>query len=481
MSSEREDRIETLQELQNQDINPFRFNFDRNAEVEVLKEKYEGKDDSELPEESFRIAGRITEVRTFGGIAFIDLRGEREEIQVVLQDEEILNFLEEYVQNGDIVGIEGSLTYTQKGEFSLQAVDFQLLTKGVRPIPSDYYGLEDQETQYRERSQHLIADMKARETFRARSQIISQTRRFLEDREFMEVETPIIQPVYGGAAAEPFTTHIEDKDMEAYLRIAPELYLKRLIIGGFERIFEIGKNFRNESIDTTHNPEYTAMEVYQAYADYEDMMELTENLIEHIAIEVTGGAEVDFQGQTIDFSAPWERLAMRDAIEEYTGFDVREMSDEQIRQKMQEHAVELDTDYERGLAIAELFEDLVEEELVQPVHIIDHPQETTPLCKDHREKDGFIERFESFAAGMEISNAYTELRNPTQQKEHFEEEQRRQKEGDDEAHPLDMDFIEALELGMPPTGGLGIGIDRIVMLMTDSESIRDVLLFPMMK
>jgi lysyl-tRNA synthetase class 2 len=341
--------------------------------------------------------------------------------------------------------------------------------------------VEDQETKYRDRPLHLISDHEAREIFRKRSEIISQIRRELEDQDFMEVETPAIQPVYGGANAEPFTTYIEDKDMEAYLSISPELYLKRLIIGGFEQIFEITKNFRNEAIDKTHNPEFTMMELYQAYADYEDMMEVTEQLFEKVAEEVTGSTEVEYQGEKLDFSTPWKRMTVNEAIKEYGGFNVENLSDEEIREKMEEHGAELDSEYERGLAIAELFEEIAEEELVQPVHIIDYPEETTPLCMEHREKEGQIERFESFAAGMEISNAYTELRDPVRQRELFEDEQRRQEEGDDEAHPIDMDFVNALELGMPPTGGLGIGIDRMVMLMTDQESIRDVIFFPMMK
>lgn len=480
MSSERGERLELLEQLK-EDGNAFKYEYDRDVKINGLIEEYSEKDEEDLPDENYSIAGRVMEIRNFGSLAFLDLRGEKGDIQVMIQDEEILEFIDEYIQNGDIIGVTGYLKFTQKGEFSIQAQDFELLTKGVRPIPSDFYGLEDKETKYRDRSLHLISDLDAREVFRDRSKVLSEMRRYLEDEEFMEVETPVIQPVYGGANAEPFTTYIEDKDMEAYLRIAPELYHKRLIIGGFEKVFEIGKNFRNESIDTTHNPEYTAMELYQAYADYEDMMEITEQMIEHIADKVTGSTVVEFDGEEIDLSAPWERMTMIEAIEEYGGFEVTELSDEEIKQKMGEHGAELDSSYERGLAIAELFEEVAEEHLIQPVHIVDHPEETTPLCMEHREKDGMIERFESFIAGMEISNAYTELRDPVKQRKLFEKEEQRQEDGDDEAHPIDMDFVNALELGMPPTGGLGIGIDRIVMLMTDQESIRDVLLFPMMK
>lgn len=479
MSSEREERLQQLRELR-ENGEPYSYNFDRSHTIEELQELDE-ESEEELPEDEFSTAGRVMEIRSFGELVFLDLRGERQEIQLIVRDDEELLEEVESLYRGDIIGVEGNLTYTEKGEFSLMSENLEILSHGVRHIPKEHFGVEDEELQYRNRALHLVTDMEARDTFRTRSQIISEIRDFLESREFMEVETPTIQPVYGGAAAEPFTTHVNALDQEHYLSISPELYLKRLIIGGYERIFEITKNFRNESIDTTHNPEFTMMEIYQAYADYEDMMDLMEKLYEQVAIEVTGSAEVEYQGEILDFSAPWSRMTMREAIQEYGGFDVENLSDEEIRERMEENGAELDSDYERGLAIAELFEEVAEENLVQPVHIIDHPEETTPLCMQHREENGLIERFESFAAGMELSNAYTELRDPIRQRNLFEEEQRRQEEGDDEAHPIDMDFVEALELGMPPTGGLGIGIGRMVMLMTDQESIRDALLFPMMK
>ncbi|MFB6144851.1 MAG: amino acid--tRNA ligase-related protein, partial [Candidatus Nanohaloarchaea archaeon] len=342
MSSEREDRIETLQEIQNRGGNPFKYEFSKERSISELLE-FEGDEEEALPEKDFSTAGRVSEIRNFGGIAFLDLRGEEAEIQVVLRKEKHIELLEEKINTGDIVGVKGNLIYTDKGEFSIEVSEFQLLTKGVRPIPSDFYGLEDQELKYRERSLHLISDMEARQVFKTRSKIISQVRRFLEDKDFMEVETPIIQPVYGGAAAEPFTTHIEDKDMDAYLRISPELYLKRLVIGGFERVFEIGKDFRNESIDTTHNPEFTMMEIYQAYADYEDMMELTEKLYENVAEQVLGETEVEYQGQKLDFSAPWKRMTVKEAIKKHGGFDVGELSDEEIKEKMEENEAKLDS------------------------------------------------------------------------------------------------------------------------------------------
>jgi len=471
--------MEQLRQLR-EDDEAYSYGFDRSHTVQELREFDTGSEE-ELPDRTFSTAGRVMEIRSFGELVFLDLRGEREEIQVIVrEDEELLEEVDD-LYRGDIIGVEGSLTYTDREEFSLDSEELEVLSRGVRHIPGEHFGVEDQEIQYRDRPLHLTVDMDAREDFRTRNRMISEVRRFLQERQFMEVETPTLQPVYGGAAAEPFTTYVEDLDQEWYLNISPELYLKRLIIGGYERIFEITKNFRNESVDTTHNPEFTMMEVYQAYSDYEDMMELTEEIVESVAEEVLGETTVEYQGQEIDLSAPWERITMRDAIQEYGGFGVREMSDEELQDRMNELGVELDSEFERGLAIAELFEEVAEEELIQPTHVLDHPQETTPLCMDHREKDGFIERFESFIAGMELANAYTELRDPVQQREHFEEEQRRQEEGDDEAHPIDMEFVEALELGMPPTGGLGIGIDRLAMIFTNSESIRDVILFPMMK
>ena len=478
MTDEREERLKQLRNLR-ENGEAYSYNFDRSHTVEELQ-GFDSGSEEKLPEDNFSTAGRVMEIRNFGELAFLDLRGEREEVQAIVRnDEELLEEVEN-LYGGDIIGVEGTLTYTDKGEFSLMSENLEVLSRGVRHIPKEHFGLEDEELQYRDRALHLITDIDARDTFRTRSQIISEIRDFLEDREFMEVETPTIQPVYGGAAAEPFTTHVNALDQEHYLNISPELYLKRLIIGGYERIFEITKNFRNESIDTTHNPEFTMMEVYQAYADYEDMMELMEQLYEQVAVEATGSAEVEYQGETLDFSAPWPRMTMREAIQEYGGFDITDLRDEEIRERMEEHGAELDSEYERGLAIAELFEEIAEENLIQPIHIIDHPEETTPLCMQHRNEDGLIERFESFAAGMELCNAYTELRDPIRQRNLFEDEQRRQEEGDDEAHPIDMNFLKALELGMPPTGGLGIGIGRMVMLMTDQESIRDVLIFPMM-
>jgi lysyl-tRNA synthetase class 2 len=480
LSSEREERLRQLRQLREEDEAAYAYNFDRSHTVHELQE-YDGGSVEDLPEQEFSTAGRVMEIRSFGELVFLDLRGERSDIQVIVrEDEELLQTVED-LYRGDIIGVEGVLTYTDRGEFSLEAETLSVLSRGVRHIPGEHFGVEDQELRYRDRSLHLVTDMEARETFRIRSQVISEIRSFLEHREFMEVETPTLQPVYGGASAEPFTTHVEELDQEWYLNISPELYLKRLIIGGFDRIFEITKNFRNESIDTTHNPEFTMMEIYQTYADYNDMMELTEQLYEHVANRVTGSAEVDYQGETIDLSAPWTRMTMQEAIQEHAEIDVRGLSDEELQELMDRHGIELESNYERGLAVAEIFEELVEEELVQPVHITDYPEETTPLCMQHRDEEGLIERFESFAMGIELGNAYTELRNPLRQRELFEQEQRRQEEGDDEAHPIDMDFVEALELGMPPTGGLGIGIDRMIMLLTNQESIRDVIIFPMMR
>ena len=479
MSSERDERMEQLHQLR-EDNEAYSYGFDRSHTVHEL-EDFDSGSEEELPEEVFSTAGRVMEIRSFGELVFLDLRGEKSDIQVIVrEDEELLDEIEN-LYRGDIIGVEGSLTYTDRGEFSIESDDLRVISRGARHIPSEHFGVEDQELRYRDRSLHLAVDMDARRDFRTRSRMITEVRSFLQERQFMEVETPTLQPVYGGAAAEPFTTYVQDLDQEWYLNISPELYLKRLIIGGYERVFEITKNFRNESVDTTHNPEFTMMEVYQAYSDYEDMMKMTEELVESVADEVLGETTVEYQGQEIDLSAPWERITMRDAIHEYGGFNVREMSNEELQEMMDELGIELDSEFERGLVIAEIFEEVVEEELIQPTHILDHPQETTPLCMDHREKEGFIERFESFIAGMELANAYTELRDPVQQNNHFQEEQRRQEGGDEEAHPIDMEFVEALELGMPPTGGLGVGIDRLAMILTNSESIRDVILFPMMR
>ncbi|MCD8506945.1 lysine--tRNA ligase [Candidatus Woesebacteria bacterium] len=423
------------------------------------------------------IAGRVRAMRGHGKIRFVDVHDEFTKIQVVFKQDETADFAAiKNFHTGDFIRVTGERFTTNAGEASLLAREFDMLSKALRPLPDSWYGFSDEEERYRRRPVDLIMNPDVAEVFRQRSKIIQSVRQTLDEHNFLEVETPTLQPMYGGANARPFVTHINAWDIPQYLKISDELYLKRLIVGGFERVYEIDKDFRNEGVDRTHNPEFTMMECYAAYWDYNDMMTLTEKVYENAAIAIHGTTEVEYQGMKIDFRGPWRRLPMKDAIREYLGIDVDELSDDELRAAIKDHKLEYEGEWIRGLGIATLFE-AVEEHLIQPVFITDMPRETTSLCKPHREDASLIERFEPYIAGWEVGNAYTELNDPVLQRQFWEEE----RDDDDEAHPLDEDFIETLEYGMPPTGGLGMGLDRMVMLLTNQTKIRDVILFPTMK
>ncbi len=425
------------------------------------------------------IAGRIRAQRGHGKIRFMDIEDESGRIQVVIRSNEVNNFSDvDDFSLGDFIRVTGTRFATNSNEESVKAQEVELLSKTLRTLP-DAWGdnkLKDEETRYRLRSVDLTLYPERREIFRKRSQIISSVRETLGGFGFMEVETPTLQPLYGGANARPFITHINVWDMPMYLRISPELYLKYLIMGGYDKVYEITKNFRNEGVDRTHNPEFTMMECYSAYWDYNDMMNLTEMIYENAARAANGTPVVEYQGTKIDFSQPWRRLPMKQAIHEYLAINVDELNDDQLKQAITDHNLEYEGAWIRGLGIATLFE-AVEDKLIQPTFITDFPRETTTLCKPHRDDPELIERFEPYIMGWEIGNAYTELNDPVLQRKFWEEE----RADDPEAHPLDEGFIEAMEYGMPPTGGLGLGIDRMVMLLTNQTKIRDVILFPTMK
>ena len=368
------------------------------------------------------------------------------------------------------------------GEITIWVDRFEILAKSVCPLPEKFHGLKNVETRYRQRYLDLIMNEESRETFRTRSQIISLLRQFLFERDYLEFETPTLQPIYGGANARPFTTYHNYLDQKLYLRIAPELYLKRLVVGGFEKVFEIAKNFRNEDIDTNHNPEFTMVEIYEAYQDYNDMMDLTEEIMAHLAQEVCGGSTLSFAGHELDLTRPWRRLTMEEAVQEYAGIDVRAHTIEELRAFSREHDVEgCESATTRGEFLALFFEHFGEEHLIQPTFVYNFPIEISPLAKKHREMEGLTERFELFIAGMEMANGFSELNDPLDQKTRLEEQDAKRRRGDLEAQMIDYDFINALGYGMPPTGGVGIGIDRLVMLLTGKESIKEVLLFPQMK
>jgi lysyl-tRNA synthetase class 2 len=443
----------------------------------------------DLPKDEVSTVGQVMAVRRHGKTTFIDVHDEDARLQCQIRldvvGSERYDFFRRYVERGDFLGASGGLFHTRMGELTLQVGSYTILAKALYDLPRAWFGLKDVETRYRQRYLDLLLNPEVRELFTTRSKIVNGIREFLTRRGFLEVETPLIQEHYGGAAARPFTTHVNDLDETRFLQISPELHLKRLIVGGFNRVFTVSKNFRNEEIDATHNPEFTMMEAYQAYADYNDVMGLTEGLFTALASEVWGSLKGEYDGVEVDLTPPWRRLTMYDALREYAGLDVVGMSDEDIRGALRESDPE---NYERlsargcgrGLFIAQLFDLLCQDELAQPTFVIDYPRETVPLCKIHRGDPDLIERFELFVAGMEMANAYTELNDPILQERLFLDEERAGK-GDEKAHPIDADFVEAMRYGMPPTGGLGVGIDRLVMLLTGQTSIKEVILFPMMR
>ncbi len=433
----------------------------------------------------YRIAGRIMSMRKFGKAAFFHVQDETGRLQVyakrdLLGDEEFKLFKKWDV--GDIVGVRGRLFKTKTGELSVEASKMQMITKSLRPLPEKFHGLTDVETRYRQRYVDLIVNPEVRETFRVRVDVIRLIREFLTNRGYLEVETPMMQAVPGGATAKPFKTHHKALGMDLYLRIAPELYLKRLLVGGFEKVFEINRNFRNEGLSTRHNPEFTMLEFYQAYVTYHDLMDLTEEMVSWLAHEITGSMELTYQGQDVDLSPPWKRYTMDEALIEVGGLDQKTLSDDAgIMKLAKEKGIELQPEAGPGKAKTELFELLVEEKLVNPTFVTSYPTEVSPLARRNEKDPGVTDRFELFITGREIANAFSELNDPDDQFKRFEQ-QIAERGDDEEIHPeLDHDYIRALEYGMPPAAGEGIGIDRLVMLLTDSPSIRDVILFPHLK
>jgi len=475
------ERIKKLNDLKEQGINPYPYTFNQKNHSAELKEKYAQLTPEEETQDIASVAGRIIGLRRIGKVTFMHLFDNDGRIQVYASEDELANYDQlKLYDMGDYVGVIGRIFKTRTGEVTVRVQTIELLSKSLRPLPEKYHGIQDTEIKYRQRYLDLIMDEESKKRFILRTRIIKALKEFLDSRGFMEVETPIIQPIYGGAAAKPFTTHINDLDMNAYLRISLELYLKRLIAGGYEKVYEIGKVFRNESIDTSHNPEFTLMESYWAYADYNDVMRLVEDAYNDVALKILGTTKITYQGKEIEFKKPWKRMTMKDALKEFGKLDVDKMSEDEIKSLLEKHKIEYGDDMTKGLLINQLFK-IVEEELIQPVFIIDHPKETTPLCKLHRENPELIERFEPYINGWEIGNAYSELNDPIRQRYLLEEQAKALRSGDEESNPMDEDFCKAVEHGMPPMGGLGLGIDRMVMLFTNAPSIRDVLFFPTMK
>jgi len=478
------ERLQKLSLLKEEGVNPFPYSFDKKDSAIELHKKFDEKlKAEEHSKATASIAGRIKTLRIMGKASFIDIEDESGKMQLYLQIDNISNYKDiKKFDIGDWIGVKGIIFKTKTGELTIEVRELEILCKAIRPLPSNWYGLKDPEIRYRRRELDLIMNKDVLQTFKMRSKAASLMREFLESKGFLEVETPLLQPVYGGANAKPFMTKLNALDMNLYLSISPELYLKRLIIGGYEKVYTICKNFRNEGIDKSHNPEFTMMECYAAYWDYTDMMKLTEDMYAYIFKKVIGTTKVKFGDVELDFTPPWKRLTMYDALKEHSGINVEKMSKKDIEKAIKDKGlkIEYDKDWPKGLIVMALFDEFCEHKIIQPTFIIDHPMESSPLCKVHRKNPELIERFEPVAFGMEIGNAYSELNDPFVQRKHFEEQLKLLKEAGN-PHPLDEGFLEALEQGMPPTGGLGVGFDRLVMFLTGKQSIRDVILFPFMK
>lgn len=483
-------RQEKLKKLEEMGISPFPYTFARthsSAEVKI--------DFSKLENRIVRVSGRIMSNRLMGKAGFFHIADMEGRLQIYIKKDEVgENGFDLYkvLDIGDIVGIEGKVFKTRTEEITVVVTKLELLSKSLRPLPIVKEKVEDnkkivfdpfsdKEMRYRQRYVDLIVNPEIRNVFIKRSRIITSLRAFLNSRGYLEVETPILQPMYGGASARPFTTHHNTLDMTLYLRIANELYLKRLIVGGFEGVYEFAKDFRNEGMDRFHNPEFTQMELYVAFRDYHWMMQLTEEMIHNVAIEVMGSPVIQFQGNEIDLSPPWRRLPLYEGIKEYAKVDIANSDEKELRKVATKLKIDVQGGWGKGKIIDEIFSELVEPELIQPTFIVDYPMEMSPLAKKHRDNPGLVERFEPIIAGKEIGNAFSELNDPLDQRQRFEAQMKLRAAGDEEAQVLDEDFLRALEYGMPPTAGLGIGIDRLVMLLTDQPSIRDVIFFPQMR
>jgi lysyl-tRNA synthetase, class II len=487
-------RVEKLDQLKALGMNPFAYRWESSHSMAALQDKYKDLPKGQEEAEIVSVAGRIMGRRVFGKLAFFTLQDELGTIQLYLEkarieehmgaaDAEAFEHLKQLTDIGDIIGVVGTLKRTDKGELSVYVKSYTMLTKSLLPLPDKWHGLTDVATRYRQRYIDLIVNPEVRETFRRRALITASIRRLLDKKGFIEIETPVLMSEAGGADARPFVTHHNTMDMPLFLRIATELHLKRLVVGGFEKVFEMGRIFRNEGVSTRHNPEFTSIEIYQAYADYGDMMDLTEEMITTASNEVIGKLKLSYQGTDINLESPWKRITMHEAVKEAIGVDFAEFSDLPEAKAAAKAAGIRDVEdcASIGRLLNEAFEQKVEATLIQPTFVTDYPVEISPLAKPHRSKLGLVERFELFAVGRELGNSFSELTDPLEQRSRLEAQAARKAAGDLEAQDVDEDFLCALEHGMPPTGGLGIGIDRLVMLLTDAPSIRDVIAFPLLK
>ena len=493
MSDLRETRLEKARALQAHGQAPYALSFAPSHSTAALQAAHADLPKGEERAEEVAVAGRIMTRRVMGKLAFFTLADESGTIQLFIDraalqaahpdDPDVFERITTLTDAGDWIGVHGTLRRTDRGELSVKLTGWTMLTKSLQPLPDKWHGLADVEKRYRQRYLDLIVSPHTRETFRRRAVLVSAMRRWLDERGFLEIETPVLQTEAGGADARPFTTHHNALDLPLTLRIATELHLKRLVVGGFERVYELGRIFRNEGVSTRHNPEFTSVEIYQAFADYHDMMALTEQLITTAAEQVCGGTVITYQGVEVDLTPPWRRATMHDLVQQATGLDFNAFTTrEQAAAAMQAADLAVpETADSVGRLLVEAFEQRVEESLIQPTFVLDYPVENSPLARAHRSKPGLVERFELFIVGRETANAFSELIDPVDQRARLEQQQERRRAGDPEAQTVDEDFLHALEIGMPPTGGLGIGIDRLAMLLTDSPSIRDVIAFPLLR
>jgi len=484
LRKEKLEGMKDLEEIKKMGIEPYPYKFERTHFIKEVIKKYPNVNPGEKIEDvKISVAGRIRSKRKHGKLSFAHIEDSSDRIQIYVSldniDKKEYNLFQK-LNIGDIIGVEGGIIKTQKGELSILVKKLTILSKALRTLPSQWYGLKDVETRYRQRCVDLIMNPEVRKIFITRTKIIDAIREFLNSKGFLEVETPIIQPIYGGAAARPFKTFLNELKMDAFLRTADELYLKRLIVGGFDAVYEISKDFRNEAIDLKHNPEFTQLELYKTYIDYYGVMDLFEELIRFVAKKVLGTTKIEYQNHKIDL-AKWERITMVDAIKKYIGEDVSKINLEELRKTAEKHNVEISDEMTKGEIINALFESF-DKKIINPTMVMDYPKETVPLCKLNRNNPEFAERFEPFVGGLELGNAYSELNDPIVQRKLLEEQVKLRKKIDQPwTEALDEDFIRALEYGMPPLGGIGIGVDRLVMLFTNSASIRDVIFFPFMR
>lgn len=480
----RKQRIEKLNSLIELKQNPYDYSYKKTHNADEILEKFRSLKKEEKTSKKASVAGRIMTLRVMGKASFGNLQDQFGRIQFYIKEEDNPENYKIFkkLDLGDIIGIEGTVFRTKMGEITIWCKKIRLLTKCLHPLPEKWHGLQDIETRYRQRYLDLIVNPDVKNIFNKRSQIINTIREFLVKRGYIEVETPILQPIYGGTNARPFESKLNALGMKVYMRISNELYLKRLLVGGYEKIFEFSQDFRNEGIDKTHNPEFLQMETMWCYADYKDNMDLAEELIEYIVKKVHNSTKVEYQGKKIDFKRPWKRMTLFEAIKHYSDVDVEKCSDDELKNILNKNHIDYNSDeFSRISAIENMFEHFVEKNLVQPTIIYDYPAETSPLAKKSRKDSRFAERFEPFINGWEIGNSYSELNNPRELEQNWKRQESEHQKGDAEAQRLDKDFIRALEFGMPPASGLGIGVDRLIMLLTNSESIRDVIFFPFMK